>query len=220
MKNPVRTTLLLVVGSMVVAALCLGTPSTARAAGLGELRLLSELGQPLNAEIDIVSARAEDKAFSARLAPSIYQAGVDVDPALSGIRFKVVRHGARSVLRLSTRQAVNAPYLELPVELRSNTTRVTRQYTVLLNPPFFKDRQRIATRSREAAFTLARREGSHRLKEAHASLRVVRPNAGSAEASATSSRIRAAPPATPQRASRPLYHAEHQQDDHYHEQQP
>jgi pilus assembly protein FimV len=147
MKNPVRTTLLLVVGSMVVAALCLGTPSTARAAGLGELRLLSELGQPLNAEIEIVSAPADGKDFSARLAPSVYHAGADVDPALSGIRFKVVRHGARSVLRLSTRQPVNAPYLELPVELRSNTTRLTRQYTVLLNPPFFKHRQRIAIES-------------------------------------------------------------------------
>lgn len=132
---------------MVVAALCLGTPSTACAAGLGELRLLSELGQPLNAEIEIVSAPADGKDFSARLAPSVYHAGADVDPALSGIRFKVVRHGARSVLRLSTRQPVNAPYLELPVELRSNTTRLTRQYTVLLNPPFFKHRQRIAIES-------------------------------------------------------------------------
>jgi pilus assembly protein FimV len=134
MKNPLRNTIFFVAGSIAVAAL-LAAASTARAAGLGELRLLSNLGQPLNAEIEIVSVNAGEQNFSARLAPSVYQAGVPVDPALSGIRFSIVRRGARSVLRLSTRQAVKGPYLELPVELRSSTTRVTRQYTVLLNPP-------------------------------------------------------------------------------------
>jgi Tfp pilus assembly protein FimV len=57
MKNPVRKTLLFVAGSITVA-LCLGTASTARAAGPGELRVLSELGQPLNAEIEIVDPPA------------------------------------------------------------------------------------------------------------------------------------------------------------------
>lgn len=135
MKHPLRNTVFYIAGSIAVAALFLGAGSTARAAGLGELRLLSSLGQPLNAEIDIVSVRPGEQNFSARLAPSVYEAGVPVDPALSGIRFTVVRRGARSVLRLSTRQAVNGPYLELPVELRSSATRLTRQYTLLLDPP-------------------------------------------------------------------------------------
>jgi pilus assembly protein FimV len=135
MKNPLRHTVFFVAGSIAVAALFLGTASTARGAGLGELRLVSELGQPLNAEIEIVSVHSGEKDFSARLAPSTYQAGVQVDPALGSIRFAVVRRGARSVLRLSTREPVNGPYLELLVELRSNTARVTRQYTVLFDPP-------------------------------------------------------------------------------------
>jgi pilus assembly protein FimV len=135
MDNPLRNTVFFIAGSIAIAGLCLGTASTARGAGLGELRLASDLGQPLNAEIDIVSRNASEKNFSASLAPSLYQSSDAVDPALSSIRFKVVHRGGRSVLLLSTRQPVNGPYLQLPIELRSSTARVTRQYTVFLNPP-------------------------------------------------------------------------------------
>lgn len=134
MKNRLRNTLFF------IAALSLA--STARAAGLGELRLASELGQPLKAEIDIVSVEAGEKDFAARLAPSVRQAGADIDPALSSIRFAIVRRGARSVLLVSTRQPVNGPYVELPVELRSSTGKVIRQYTLLLNPPSAREARR------------------------------------------------------------------------------
>lgn len=115
MKNPVRNTLLFITGSIAVAALCLGTSSTAGAAGLGEPLLLSELGQPLNAEIESVALRAGDEDLAARPAPSqdFYRAGAEIDPALSGIEFTILRHGDRSVLRLSTRQSANGAYLEL-----------------------------------------------------------------------------------------------------------
>jgi pilus assembly protein FimV len=135
MKNPVRRTLLFVAGSLAVAALCLGTAPTARAAGLGELVLQSTLGQPLSAEIEIISLQAGEEDLEARLAPSLHQSAIGLHPTLSAIRFAVVRSATGSVLRLSTRLAVNGPYLELPVELRSGTSRVVRQYTLLLDPP-------------------------------------------------------------------------------------
>jgi pilus assembly protein FimV len=137
MKHPVRNTLLFVGGSLAVA-LFLGTASTARAAGLGELVLQSTLGQPLSAEIEIISMQAGEEDLEARLAPLVHQSAIERDPALSAIRFAIVHSAARSVLRLSTRQAVNGPYLEVPVELRSGTTRVVRQYTLLLDPPSSK----------------------------------------------------------------------------------
>jgi pilus assembly protein FimV len=139
MKHPIRNTLLFVGGSLAVAALFLSTAPTARAAGLGELVLQSTLGQPLSAEIEIISLLAGDEDLEARLAPSARQSAIEVDPALSAIRFAIVRSAARSVLRLSTRQAVNGPYLEVPVELRSGATRVVRQYTLFLDPPFSKN---------------------------------------------------------------------------------
>ena len=136
MKHPLRNTVFYIAGSLAIA-LSLGAASSARAAGLGELRLASHLGQPLNAEIDIVSTKAAEKGFSARLAPSRHEGPGQVDPALNSVRFKVVQRGGRSVLLLSTRQTVNGPYLQLPVELRSGSARVTRLYTVLLNPPSY-----------------------------------------------------------------------------------
>ncbi|MDA0226357.1 MAG: hypothetical protein O2975_09640, partial [Proteobacteria bacterium] len=51
-----------------LAVLLLAVPLFAQAAGLGPLRVLSALGQPLNAEIDIVSLRpGEDDGLSAKL---------------------------------------------------------------------------------------------------------------------------------------------------------
>jgi pilus assembly protein FimV len=136
MKNPVRNTVFFIAGTMAIA-LSLGAASTTRAAGLGELRLASQLGQPLKAEIDIVSTKAAEKGFSAGLAPSLQRGQGEMAPALSGIRFKVIRRGGRSVLLLSTRQPVNGPYLQLPIELRSSTARFTRHYAVLLDPPSY-----------------------------------------------------------------------------------
>ena len=129
MKHPLRNTVLYVAGSIVVAAL-LGAPFSARAAGLGELRLHSGLGQPLNAEIEILSAEGDAQA---RLLP-----GEDADPALNGIRFRVVDNGKRAVLRLSTGQPLSTPFAELPVELSSDGTRVMRRYTLLLDLPAAK----------------------------------------------------------------------------------
>jgi len=52
------------------AALGLAGPFAAHAAGLGRLTVLSPLGQPLNAEIEIVSLQpGEEEGLSARLAP-------------------------------------------------------------------------------------------------------------------------------------------------------
>lgn len=110
------------------------------AAELGNLNVLSRLGQPLNADIEILSLRAgEAQTLSARLAsPAAHRrAGVAYHRALSGVRVSIDRRGGRPVVRLRTSQALGEPYLQTLVELRSNTGRVVRQYTVLLDPKGF-----------------------------------------------------------------------------------
>jgi pilus assembly protein FimV len=55
--------------AIIAAALWLAAPVAAHAAGLGQLTVLSPLGQPLNAEIEIVSLRpGEEEGLSAQLA--------------------------------------------------------------------------------------------------------------------------------------------------------
>jgi Tfp pilus assembly protein FimV len=58
MKNRFRNTVLFIAGSIVVAGLLGGAPSSARTTGVGELLLHSDFGQPLNTEIEIVSLQA------------------------------------------------------------------------------------------------------------------------------------------------------------------
>src|SRR4051812_12690301 len=79
---------------IVVALAACALAATAQAAGLGRLTVLSALGQPLLAEIEIVALQAgEDEGLSARL-PSLEtfaSAGIDVNPALSGLRISIER---------------------------------------------------------------------------------------------------------------------------------
>src|SRR6266850_4421273 len=117
-----------------------------RAAGLGQLTVISPLGQPLNAEIEIVSLQAgEEEGLVARLAsPEAFRAaGIDFNPALVTVRFTIERRGGRPLLRVKTTQPVNDPFLEMLVELQWTTGRLVREYTVLLDPPEYKGPQAI-----------------------------------------------------------------------------
>jgi len=129
---------------IVVALAAFALAATAHAAGLGRLTVLSALGQPLLAEIEIVALQpGEDEGLSARL-PSLETfaaAGVDVNPALSGLRISLERRDKRPFLRLTTAQPINEPFLDLLVELSWNSGKLVREYTFLLDPPEFRSRQ-------------------------------------------------------------------------------
>ncbi len=69
-----------ITSAVVAIALWLAMPLVAQAAGLGKLTVLSPLGQPLNAEIEIVALQpGEEEALVARLAPAeaFNQAGIE-----------------------------------------------------------------------------------------------------------------------------------------------
>src|SRR5579864_1564316 len=114
-------------------------PSLACAAGLGKLTVLSALGQPLSAEIEIVALQAgEYDGLSAKLASldAFRQASVDVNPALLSVKFAIVqRAGGKYVLTLTSKQAMNEPFVDMLVELGWANGRLVREYTFLLDPP-------------------------------------------------------------------------------------
>src|SRR5437773_1070453 len=131
---------------MIAAAFWLASPMV-HAAGLGQLSVISPLGQPLNAEIEIVSLQpGEEEGLVARLAsPDAFRAaGIDFNPALATARFAIERRGGRPLLRVRTTQPVNDPFLEILVELQWATGRLVREYTVLLDPPEYRGPQAIA----------------------------------------------------------------------------
>jgi len=114
-------------------------PSLVWAAGLGKLSVLSSLGQPLKAEIEIVSLqKGEGDTLGARLAPAdaFRQANVDLNPALMSVKFAVQRRpSGQYVMTLTSTQPINEPFVDMLVELNWGNGRLVREYTFLLDPP-------------------------------------------------------------------------------------
>ena len=108
------------------------------AAGLGRLTVLSGLGQPLRAEIEVVSLqKGEADSLQARLAPpeAFQQAGVEYAPVLRNLRFEVKQEGdGRYVIVMTSLQPVNDPFVDILVELDWSTGRLVRQFVFLLDP--------------------------------------------------------------------------------------
>jgi pilus assembly protein FimV len=127
------------------ALLC--APLMAYSAGLGRLTVNSALGQPLNAEIEIVSLQSgEEDALTARLASleAFRQAGIELSSALVGLQFSIDKRGGRPVIRLITAQPVNEPFLDVLIELQWATGRLVREYTFLLDPPEYREPKPVA----------------------------------------------------------------------------
>jgi pilus assembly protein FimV len=141
--------------AMFAAALSLAA-SSAHAAGLGKIAILSKLGQPLLAEIEIVQLQpGEEEGLAARLpsGDAFVAAGIEISPVLNSVRFNIQRRNNRPVLRVTSTQPVNEPFLELLVELQWTGGRLVREYTFLLDPAEYKGQQAVAAAPAKPAVT-------------------------------------------------------------------
>ncbi|WP_342119705.1 FimV/HubP family polar landmark protein [Pseudoduganella sp. OTU4001] len=112
-------------------------PLSVNAAGLGKLTVLSSLGQPLRAEIELTAVSPEEASeLVAKLAsPEAFRAAnIDFNPALLSLRFEVEARGARQYIRVSSSQAINEPFVDMLLELTWTNGRLVREYTFLLDP--------------------------------------------------------------------------------------
>jgi len=109
------------------------------AAGLGRMSVSSALGQPLRAEIELLSIQPEDVGtVEAKLAgiDAYRQAHIDRSSVLSDLHFDIVkRSNGQPVIRISSVSPVSEPFVDLLVELNWSSGRVLREYTLLLDPP-------------------------------------------------------------------------------------
>jgi pilus assembly protein FimV len=114
-------------------------PWAAGAAGLGQMNVISSLGQPFLAEIDVLSVRKEDaNTLLVRLAsPDAYrQAGVEYGMGLRGMTLAILqRPNGQIYIRASSSQSVNEPFVSLMIELNWPAGKLVREYTALLDPP-------------------------------------------------------------------------------------
>jgi pilus assembly protein FimV len=112
--------------------------AVAPALGLGEITLYSALNQPLRADIALVDAEGLDENdLSASLAGTdeFQRAGVERAAFLNGLQFTPVQRGNLSLIRVTSSQPVNEPFLNFLVQLNQANGRLVREYTLLLDPP-------------------------------------------------------------------------------------
>ena len=124
-------------------AIALGaTAGQAYAFGLGGIKVQSALGQPLRAEIDITQISA-DEASSLQVGvapPDAFQAAkLHYSSALSGVRIKLERSPeGRAYLRVTSNSPINEPFLDLLIRAQWANGQLSRDYTLLLDPPNFQ----------------------------------------------------------------------------------
>ncbi|SFC96987.1 FimV/HubP family polar landmark protein [Massilia yuzhufengensis] len=119
-----------------VASAVLLAPA-ASAAGLGKLTVLSALGQPLRAEIELTTTAGEDvSSLAVKLAsPEAFRtANIEFNPALLSLRFNVEQRAGRQFIRVTSSQPLNEPFVDMLLELSWNNGRLVREYTFLLDP--------------------------------------------------------------------------------------
>lgn len=113
-------------------------PFQAHALGLGRVTVLSALGEPLKAEVDVVEISADEaSSLNVSIAPvaAFRAAGVDYNTALTGARVSLQQRADGSrYLRISGDRSVNEPYLDLILEANWASGRLTRDYTLLFDP--------------------------------------------------------------------------------------
>ena len=119
-----------------IIAACVLVPGLATAAELGRLVLQSGVGEPLRAEIDVLSVRPGEAAtLVARIPPPevFWRANLEPSPVLDRLRVVVERRaGNRYVVVLRSSEALDEPFIQLLVELASASGSVVREYPFLL----------------------------------------------------------------------------------------
>lgn len=121
-------------------ALCLSLlTSTVFAAGLGALNVHSAIGEPLNADIALLSVDADDlSGLIATIASDEVYVSQGISRNLVHNNITITQgKSADGVLILNVKSTipVNAAFLDLIVQLDWASGRIQREFTVLLNPP-------------------------------------------------------------------------------------
>src|SRR5262245_35296343 len=140
--------------ALIALALVLAlSPLAAWPAGLGRLALYSMVGEPLNAEIEIVSVQpAEAGSLAANVAPAdVYrQAHISPLPSPEAVRVGIERRpDGRQFVKVSSTGPVEQPLVNLLVELSWAGGGIVRQYSFLLDS--VERRRTVATEAGGAA---------------------------------------------------------------------
>lgn len=180
----------------IAAAVVFGVSATqANAMALGRVTVLSALGEPLRAEIDIPEINADEVAsLKANIAsPEAFKAaGLEYSPALSDVRITLEKRAdGRYFLRLVSFRPVNDPFVDLILESSWASGRIVRDYTMLFDPPTMRQQQPVQAQAAPVPQPEAQQRGASAPPPARA------PGAARGPGSRGTQAARAATPAAP-----------------------
>ena len=137
-RSPYLANFLAGSGTLVLGVAGLLSTLNAEALTLGRLKVLSALGQPLIAEIDVPDITPEESGslrVGIAAADAFKSAGLEYNPVVTSLTIAGKRRAdGRALLELRSTQAVNEPFLDLVLEITWATGRMVRDYTLLLDP--------------------------------------------------------------------------------------
>jgi pilus assembly protein FimV len=115
---------------------------------LGRISVLSSLGEPLRAEIDIPEINAEEAASlraEVASAAAFSAAGLEYNAAIAGLQTTLQRRAdGRAYLRLTGEKSINEPFVDMILEASWSSGRIVRDYTMLFDPPLARSTQAIS----------------------------------------------------------------------------
>ncbi|HEX7029213.1 MAG TPA: FimV/HubP family polar landmark protein [Gammaproteobacteria bacterium] len=127
---------------------------SALAMGLGEIQLNSWLNQRLDAEIELVSAAADEiESLEVTLADdAVYERyGLQRTALHNSVRFDVMRRpNGTAYIKVTSTEPIREPFLTLFVVADWSRGRLMREYTLLIDPPAFARREEPAPQTRLA----------------------------------------------------------------------
>lgn len=114
-------------------------PISVFAAGLGKLNVNSGLGEPLRADIELLSVTPDElNSIVANIASDEAYAnqGIERPASHKTIKIEIVKNASgTSTLKLKSSQPISEPFLDMLIQVDWASGRLLREYTVLLDPP-------------------------------------------------------------------------------------
>lgn len=127
-------------------------PTVSNALSLGDIQSNSNLNQPLQAKIELLSTNVQEaQQLKVRLAPpSVFnRVGIDRPSYLNSLRFSPTIQNGKPVIMVSSATPIKEPFVNFLVEVTWPQGQLLKEYTVMLDPPVLM--QAGSTMANEAA---------------------------------------------------------------------
>jgi pilus assembly protein FimV len=152
-------------------ALCMAMlPISVFAAGLGKLNVMSGLGEPLKADIELIAVTPEElSSITAAIASQDDYAtqGIEKPASHNTIKVEVAKNASGTpILKLKSAQPISEPFLDMLIRVDWASGRLLREYTVLLDPPGYTGEADASAQTAQAPIVASRDSTQKRMNQA------------------------------------------------------